>query len=196
MNCFRSIRWSLVIHRTLIVLLLVSACNRDSVADVFGLFKKSEQICCDSMPCEYCDDGCDALGQKKETSCFDPWLPRSCLGLPLLKGLAEQRGATLPPPIGASYVLTVLQRNVAVSDIRIGLGANPPQSLQRFSVDNFTTSSVNQLVRGDVWVLPCLNLYGVVGQTQSKGDLVATVEECRFYQSCLANQLSVFYSLS
>ena len=94
-----------------------------------------------------------------------------------MKDAAEARGATLPPPVGASYVVTVLERNVAVSDIRIGLGSNAPQSLQRFSVDDFSTTSVNQIVRGDVWVLPCLNLYGIVGETRSKGNLVATVEQ-------------------
>jgi hypothetical protein len=132
---------------------------------------------------ELVGDACDAMEPDATKSCLDPWLPRTCLDLPLMKELAEERGVTLPPALGAGYVITVLQRNVAVSDIRIGLGGNPPESIERFSVDNFSTLSVNQIVRGDVWVLPCLNLYALVGETRSKGDLVATVNEFPFPSS-------------
>ena len=83
---------------------------------------------CDDLPPEFaCEQNEDA-----ETSCLDPWLPRSCGHLPLLKSLAEGRDVKLPPPIGASYVVTSLKRFVSVSDIRIGLNGGPQQSLQSF----------------------------------------------------------------
>lgn len=173
----KPLKYCPVVGRTVLLLLLIIACDHCAAADVFGLFHDSTrnavETYCDDLP----QDSCDSQESSAKKSCLDPWIPRSCLDLPLMKSLAEDRGVTLPPAVGAGYVVTVLERNVAVSDIRIGLGTNPPQSLQRFSVEEFSTTSVNQIVRGDIWVLPCLNLYAVVGETRSKGNLVATIEQ-------------------
>jgi hypothetical protein len=166
-------------------MLSVAACSGVVVADSHCacVFCSNDLIELD------CDElGCDALppgnGHERNddaaSSFLDPWLPRSRGNLPLWKSLVEGRDVRLPPPIGAGYVITALKRHVAVTDVRIGLNGGPQQSLQRVSVDEFTTSSVNQIFRGDAWILPCLNVYGIVGETRTKGNVVINVEDFPF----------------
>ena len=62
-------------------------------------------------------------GDDSRESCLDWLLPRSHLPLPFLRGLAEGSGATLPLPIGTSFVSTELNRSVGVDNLRVGIGA-------------------------------------------------------------------------
>ncbi|TWT85836.1 hypothetical protein Pla123a_06430 [Posidoniimonas polymericola] len=119
-----------------------------------------------------CGDSC-AGGRD---SCVDWVLPRSNLPLPLLKGMAEKSGTTLPLPLGTSFIWTEIDRNVAVSDVRLGLGSNPLTSVDRVAVPETTFHASSKIARIDLWVLPCVNLYGIVGHTRTTGNVAVTVD--------------------
>jgi len=151
---------------------------------------------CDSLGCDGmgCDGmGCDGLGCDSACSrrcgccsclqwydggsCLDHCLPRTDIGLPLLSSMADDRGVTLPLPVGASLVATFMKRNVAVSEVRIGTATLPMRKIERASVIPFVSNAENQIARADLWVLPCLNVYGLAGHTHSYGSLLLDVEE-------------------
>lgn len=119
-------------------------------------------------------------GEIQYASCIDRFIPRSNLPLPLLKRLAEDRDITLPLPLGTSFIWTELERNVAVSDIRLGLGDTPPVSVDRLSVPTTKLNASSKLARVDLWVFPFLNVYGIAGHTVSSGDVTVTVERFPF----------------
>lgn len=131
---------------------------------------------CDGYPSELETDKHCCLKWGDGSSCLD-FLPRTDLCFPLLREAAEAQDVTLPLPVGFSVVSTVLKRHVVVDDVRIGLGNNPPRSLERVNVNEFDTHANSLIARADLWVLPCLNVYAVAGQTRTKGDLVVDVEQ-------------------
>ena len=140
---------------------------------------------CDALGCDSaCRSGrsrscgcCSCLQWYDGGSCLDHCLPRTDIGLPLLSSMADDRGVTLPLPVGGSLVATFMKRNVAVSEVRIALGNLPLSKIERASVNPFVSNAENQIARADLWVLPCLNVYGLAGHTHSYGSLVLDVEE-------------------
>lgn len=119
-----------------------------------------------------CNCNCSCV---KRDSCVDWFLPRSNVDLPFMRERAEAMGATLPLPFGVSGVFTELNRSVAVSDLRVGIGDNPPESVERFKVGDLDAHASTQLARADVWLFPFLNVYGVCGRTRSSGEIIATI---------------------
>lgn len=135
--------------------------------------------CGDSVSC---GDGVDGKGKGKgkgkngePLSLLDPFLPRSNLPLPLMSGFAEEREIVLPLPLGTSFVWTEMNRNVAISDVRLAFGDNTPTSAERVSVPTTKFHASAKVARVDLWVLPCFNLYGLVGHTRSTGDVDVTI---------------------
>lgn len=116
----------------------------------------------------------------EQGSCLDHFLPRTRLPFPLMKQLVEGRDVTLPLPLGTGFIWTELDRKVAVGDVRLGLGNNTPTSVDRVSVPTTKMRASSKLARVDLWVLPFLNLYGIVGHTESTGDVAVTVERFPF----------------
>jgi hypothetical protein len=123
---------------------------------------------------------CRRCGRKccrNQGSCIDWLMPRSNLPLPLMKEMAEERGATLPLPLGASVIWTEMDRFVSVTDVRLGIGGNPPESAERFDVPDATFHASNQVARLDLWTVPFVNIYGIVGFTSTRGALTVNVED-------------------
>ena len=61
-----------------VVGMIVGAITSTAASSISG------EVYCDELPCS-----CDQCGcEQPSSSCFDPWLPRSCCDLPLLKELA------------------------------------------------------------------------------------------------------------
>ncbi|KAA5546003.1 hypothetical protein FYK55_03595 [Roseiconus nitratireducens] len=140
---------------------------------------------CDSCPScsmraggDSSGSGCSRLAywNRPAENFVDRILPRSNLPFPLLKGLVEGRDVPLPLHLGSGVVFTEMDRNVAVSDVRLGLGDDTPMSVDRVSVPTSKFHASSQIARLDLWVLPCLNLYGIVGHTKSTGDITVTVD--------------------
>src|SRR5262252_9518149 len=58
---------------------------------------------------------------------------KSTSRLPFMAEEARKRGYDLPLPFGASLVVIGLgNREIDVSDVRIGVNGNPPQSINQF----------------------------------------------------------------
>ena len=83
--------------------------------------------------------------------------------LPLLAEEARKRGVELPLPFGVSLVYYHLDRAIEVTDVRIGRSGNPPRSVTEVAQFSSGSRVDNLNLKVDVWLLPFLNLYGLVG---------------------------------
>ncbi len=91
--------------------------------------------------------------------------------------LAEEMGATLPLPLGAGVIWTEMDRHVHVTDLRLGSGIITPQSVEHFVVGDATFHASSQIARIDLWPVPFMNVYGIVGYTSTRGTFDLYVEE-------------------
>src|SRR5262245_27885542 len=94
---------------------------------------------------------------------------------PFMAEEARKRGHTLPLPYGLSVILTGLgNRKIEVTDVRVGVN-NAPQSVSKFLDLGSTSDVFNANLKGDVWILPFLNVYGLVGYVHNESKTHARV---------------------
>lgn len=132
---------------------------------------------CGARPCHECPIPFLGITQDRMGNFVDAALPDSNLPFPVLESLVEGTGMTLPPPLGISAVFTELNRTVAVSDVRLALGADTPTSVNRISVPTSKFHASSQIARCDLWVLPFINIYGLVGYTKTSGSVDVVVSD-------------------
>jgi hypothetical protein len=90
--------------------------------------------------------------------------------LPLLAEEATKRGIELPLPFGAGVVFYHLDRDIEISDVRIGVNGAPPTSVSQFAKLS-STSRVNNLnAKLDAWILPFVNVYAIAGYVWNTSD--------------------------
>lgn len=95
--------------------------------------------------------------------------------LPLMAEEARQRGYELPLPFGASAIYNYLERDIEVADLSIGVNGAPLRSVSDY-VDLGSNSRVNvALARFDAWILPFLNVYGLLGHIDNASTTRALV---------------------
>jgi len=83
--------------------------------------------------------------------------------LPFLADAAVKRGYELPLPRGVSGIFYYVERDIEITDIRVGIDGAPLRSASKF-LDLGSTSHVSvALARFDVWLLPFLDVYGLLG---------------------------------
>ena len=83
--------------------------------------------------------------------------------LPFLAEEARKRGIELPLPFGVGLVYYNLHRDIKITDVRVGRNGAPPTSVSQYA-NLGSTSNVNNLnLKADVWLLPFLNVYAIVG---------------------------------
>ena len=98
---------------------------------------------------------------------------------PFMAEEARKRGHTLPLPYGVSVVLTGLgNRKIEVTDVRIGV-RNQPQSVSDFLDLGSTSDVFNANLKGDLWLLPFFNVYGLVGYVHNESKTHARVSVSR-----------------
>ena len=91
--------------------------------------------------------------------------------LPLFDDWFVEQGIELPRPLGIGVAAIYMNRDVEVTDVRVSFGDRPPQSISDradFSVRNATSLITT---RADAWILPFLNVYGMLGHTDSEARL-------------------------
>jgi hypothetical protein len=89
---------------------------------------------------------------------------KSTSRLPFMAEEARKRGYDLPLPFGASLVVIGLgNREIDVSDVRIGINGNPPQSVSQFLDLGSHSDVFNANLKFDAWLLPFLNVYAIAG---------------------------------
>ena len=103
--------------------------------------------------------------------------------LPILGSKAHQAKVRLPFPVGVMFNSLVGRQNLMLDGMKLGFGdytnPNPPEMIDLDEVVKFDeisaqTSTFN--MRVDAWVLPFLNIYGIVGQTK-KADISVNLVE-------------------
>jgi len=91
--------------------------------------------------------------------------------LPFFADWAVDRGIDLPNPFGAGVFVVFMERDIAIDDVRVTLEGNPPESISdavAFDLRNQTTLAALKL---DAWILPVLNVYGLVGRTWTDSNM-------------------------
>ncbi len=95
---------------------------------------------------------------------------------PLMADEALKRGYELPLPYGASLVLTGLaNREIEVTDVRLGLEGSPGTSISDFVHLGSSSDVFNANLKFDVFVLPFLNVYALVGYVHNESDTHANI---------------------
>ena len=95
--------------------------------------------------------------------------------LPLMQEEALARGHELPFPFGVGFVYNYLQREIEVTDVRVGINGQPMQSVNQF-INLGSDSRVNAaLLKADAWLLPFLNVYGLGGYLDNRSTSVGEV---------------------
>ena len=90
--------------------------------------------------------------------------------LPFLADLARDRGIELPLPFGAGAVAYYIQRDITVSELRVGRGGAAPSAVSDF-VQVATSSRVGNLnFKLDAWLLPFLNVYAIAGYVWNESE--------------------------
>jgi hypothetical protein len=83
--------------------------------------------------------------------------------LPFLGEEARKRGIELPATFGIGVVYYHLDRAILISDVRVGRNGEAPQSVSDFAQLGSSSRVDNVNLKADVWILPFLNLYAIVG---------------------------------
>jgi len=95
--------------------------------------------------------------------------------LPFLADTAVKRGYELPLPLGISGVFYYVERDIEITDVRVGINGAPLQSASHF-LDLGSTSHVSvALSRFDAWLLPFLDVYGLLGYVSNNTTTRGTV---------------------
>ena len=90
--------------------------------------------------------------------------------LPFLGEEARKRGYELPEPFGVGLVYYKLIRDIEVTDLRLGRDGAPPTSVSRYADLGSSTDVDNVNVKLDAWLLPFLNVYGIVGKVWNESE--------------------------
>lgn len=85
--------------------------------------------------------------------------------LPFLGAAAVKEGASLPLPIGHSILGQYQREQIRAHGLQVGLGGGPLINADFVGFNGLTTRVRNLLFRGDFWVLPFLNVYGIAGSS-------------------------------
>jgi len=79
--------------------------------------------------------------------------------VPLLGDAAREKGISLPLPFGLSATYTYIEQNMVVKNLRLN---GRPLGID---IKDAKTVSHTAVLRGDFWMFPFLNLYGLIGYT-------------------------------
>jgi len=95
--------------------------------------------------------------------------------LPFLADAAVERGYELPLPRGISGIFYYVERDIEITDIRVGVDGAALRSVSKF-LDLGSMSHVSvALARFDVWLLPFLDVYGLLGYVTNTSTTRGTV---------------------
>lgn len=90
-------------------------------------------------------------------------LEASAAGAQSLREQALARGAKLPKPFGVSLSLYTQSQNYAIDKLALGVQTIDPAAAKNLDIENTTKAAHLQ---ADYWVLPFLDVYGILGQVQ------------------------------
>lgn len=95
--------------------------------------------------------------------------------LPFMADAAIERGYELPLPLGLSGIFYYVERDIEITDVRVGIDGAPVRSVSDF-LNLGSRSHVSVAVaRFDAWLLPFLDVYGFLGYVYNKSTTRGTV---------------------
>ena len=95
--------------------------------------------------------------------------------LPFLGEEARKRGYELPEPFGVGLVYYKLQRDIEVTDLRVGRDEAPPASVSQYADLGSFTDVDNVNIKVDAWLLPFLNVYAIAGKIKNESQTTIDV---------------------
>ena len=95
--------------------------------------------------------------------------------LPFLGDEARKRGIELPKPFGIGLVYYHLDREIDITDVRVGRNGAAPASVSEFAQLGSQSRVDNLNVKFDVWLLPFLNVYAIAGYIWNESDTTIDV---------------------
>jgi hypothetical protein len=109
---------------------------------------------------------------------------------------AVDRGIVLPRPWGISFigVSNVQEQLLNNGDAAIGRDFVPPKGtpltpIPFVAFDNVISDKTSKQLKVDVWILPFLNLYGVLGKVTGKVNLDVNVGRLGVFPMCRPNPI-------
>jgi opacity protein-like surface antigen len=89
-------------------------------------------------------------------------------GPPFMKGLAAERGETLPMPYGFALVYSNTQQDLELDNFAVTANGNPASAAGLVHLGDSDLKSSSVLLKGDVWLLPFLDLFAFAGKASNK----------------------------
>ncbi len=87
---------------------------------------------------------------------------------PLLGSKVAARGFSLQYPVGIMLNYSPGSQEVNVSDLKVGIGSNEPAELDFVKFGEVKAEIQALTARADLWVLPFMDVYGIIGKVWSK----------------------------
>jgi hypothetical protein len=108
----------------------------------------------------------------KDTSAKESFFPL----MHKFKAKAEAAGAQFPKPYGIAGSMYYQQQNMEITRIKIGnIELAEDNGVIDFDDSNIKNTVVSSQARADVWVLPFVNLYGMVGRVNTFNDITLKI---------------------
>ena len=95
--------------------------------------------------------------------------------LPLLGEEARKRGIELPLPFGIGPVYYHLSRDIEITDVRVARNGAQPASVSDFAQLGARADVNNLNLKADVWILPFVNAYAIVGYIWNESETTIDV---------------------
>ena len=102
-------------------------------------------------------------------------------GLPFMAQQAADRGYELPLPLGVSLIYNYLERDIEITDVRVGVGDGPLVSVNDYASLGSRPEVHVVAARFDAWLLPFLNLYMLGGHIWNNSKTQVTVKQGAFF---------------
>lgn len=79
----------------------------------------------------------------------------------------EEQGVELPLRYGVGINLIYMDRAIEITDVSVTLEDQSPESIVDFADFGVQNETLLSVLRLDAWVLPFLNVYGMLGETRT-----------------------------
>jgi hypothetical protein len=89
-------------------------------------------------------------------------------GPPFMKELAANRGESLPMPYGLALVYSNTKQDLQLDNLDVTANGNATSASSLLHLGKSDIKSSTVLLKGDVWLLPFLDVFAFVGQASNK----------------------------
>ncbi len=95
--------------------------------------------------------------------------------LPFMAQQVIDLGFELPNPYGVGGIFAHVEQEIVLSDLRVSINNGPEDSIEFVDFGQSFVENNAAQARIDAWILPFLNLYGIVGKFDGDGEIPIAV---------------------